>query len=213
MNRQEYIDRYGVAAYEKKLQQTREWRQKNNKYRKEEFIALFGREAWDKRQESHRRASKKWLSKPENTEKARTITKKWQDDNKERMKDIKKKFYTNHPLSEKQHHLRYKGTKSGKAVILLNSYRQADSKHNRGECTLTKSWILNNIIASSCIYCGDSDWRHLGADRLNNDLPHTPDNCVCACGICNIERQWKGMTVSEFVEYRKVHPRECDKVK
>lgn len=181
--------------------------------KKQEYIEKFGQEAWDKKQESHRRASRKWLEKPENKERAYATTRKWQKDNKENMKKIRDNFNANHPLYDNAHCKKYQSTKKGRAATLLHAYKQSDSINNRGECKLTRSWIVDRIFSTSCIYCGDSSWEHLGADRIDNNLPHTPDNCVCACGICNIERQYKELSVDEFKEYRKANPRECDKVK
>lgn len=68
---------------------------------------------------------------------------------------------------------------------------------------------MENIFTSKCIYCGDDNWEHLGCDRKDNSKPHTSDNIVCACGICNAERS-DNYTVEEFIQYRKLHPRSID---
>ena len=96
-------------------------------------------------------------------------------------------------------------TKKGRAHQLISTYVYADREKGYGDCTITEDWIISNIFNSSCIYCGDSDWKHLGADRIDNSKPHTPENCVCSCGICNCERGDR-CTVEEFIEYRKTHP-------
>ena len=72
---------------------------------------------------------------------------------------------------------------------------------------ITPQWIEENLFSdgSKCIYCGDNNWKHLGADRIDNTKPHTPDNVVCSCAICNYERQNR-FTVEEFIKYRKEHP-------
>lgn len=82
----------------------------------------------------------------------------------------------------------YRLTYSGRALSLLHGYKASDIKHNRGECTLTKDWIINNIFNSKCVYCGEDDWLKLGCDRKQNDLPHTPDNVVCCCKDCNTKK-------------------------
>ena len=103
---------------------------------------------------------------------------------------------------------RYLSTKEGKAMQLKNRYVALDRKKGFDVSNnADDSYILENIINSKCIYCGDSDWTHLGCDRIDNSKPHTEDNIVCSCGICNSERQGKRMSVEEFVEYRKTHPR------
>ena len=95
----------------------------------------------------------------------------------------------------------YYNSKPGRAVNLLNSYKRRDIDANRGECTITQKWILENIFTSPCIYCGETDWTKLGCDRIDNTLPHTPENCVCACVSCNAQRgnRW---TVEEFKTYK-----------
>jgi len=89
-------------------------------------------------------------------------------------------------------------TKQGRAQQLLDAYRYKDRLNKRGETTITKEWILENIFTSYCMYCGEPDWGKLGCDRIDNEKAHTPDNCVCACKSCNSERQYKGMSVEEF---------------
>lgn len=80
-------------------------------------------------------------------------------------------------------------TKKGRADSLIRNYKSFDKRTNRGECTLTQEYILNYIFDNTCIYCGESDWKQLGCDRIDNSKPHTPDNCVCSCSKCNIERK------------------------
>ena len=106
----------------------------------------------------------------------------------------------------------YLNTKEGLAKQRINNYNREDRLHGRAKGDLTPEWFIEHIFNSSCTYCGDSDWKHLGADRIDNDKPHTQDNCICSCGVCNVERQCKSMSVSEFVEYRKNHPRGLDKL-
>lgn len=75
---------------------------------------------------------------------------------------------------------------------------------------ITSKWIVENIFSGQkCVYCGDQDWTHLGCDRIDNTKPHTPDNVVCSCGLCNIERG-DNYTVEDFKQYRSLHPRACD---
>ena len=103
----------------------------------------------------------------------------------------------------------YQKTKHGRAVHLVSLYKWSDKVTNREGFDLTPEWIEENIFTSSCVYCGDSDWEHLGCDRIDNTKPHTPDNCVCACGICNIEKADK-YSVDEFKTYRLHNPRFID---
>ncbi len=107
--------------------------------------------------------------------------KQWRESNKEKMFNWLKQ---------------YRQTPIGRTVYLCNNYKRLDIKHNRGECTLTPQWIVENILSQSCHYCGESDWTKLGCDRINNDLPHTPENVVCCCEDCNKKKGAK--TYEEF---------------
>lgn len=89
-------------------------------------------------------------------------------------------------LSEK--HAKYRQSKEGRAVYLAYNYKVQDLKHGRGESTITPQWIIENIFTKHCAYCGQTDWRKLGCDRIDNTKPHTEDNVVCSCGKCNVKK-------------------------
>lgn len=78
----------------------------------------------------------------------------------------------------------------------IRRYRQADLKYGRGECTLTKEYLVDDIWKRGCAYCGTYDWHILGVDRIDNSKPHTPDNIVCSCKRCNELRQRR-----DFLDY------------
>ncbi len=80
---------------------------------------------------------------------------------------------------------KYRLTPFGRASYLVGSYRRNDRKCNRGECTLTAEWIVDNIFSQPCHYCGETDWTKIGCDRKDSSLPHTPENCVPCCKHCN----------------------------
>lgn len=80
---------------------------------------------------------------------------------------------------------KYQSTKKGRASNLLCSYRQNDKKYNRGECTLTADWVIENIFSQPCAHCGETDWHKIGCNRLDNSKPHTPDNVEPCCKKCN----------------------------
>ena len=114
-----------------------------------------------------------------------------------RRKEISKKFRDTHKEKREDERKAYVNTKRGRASRLAMYYKRYDKIAGREDCTITQEWILENIFTSSCVYCGESDWRLLGCDRIDNSLPHTPENCVCSCGKCNVERgdRW---SVDEF---------------
>ena len=167
--------------------------------------------------ESKRKASKKYRkANPDkvkeskkrwyisNTEKVKENSKKWYEANKEQRTEYDKQWRENNPDYDKQRYEEYFSTPIGRAKCLANSYKTEDKKHNRGECTLTAKWIVDNIFSKHCHYCGETDWRKLGCDRIDNSLPHTPDNVVPCCKPCNIKRGTKPF--EEFCKIMGVKP-------
>lgn len=109
-------------------------------------------------------------------EKRNAYSRQYNEEHKERLNEYNKVYKLENP---KQH----------RATQILGSYKKTDRKYNRGECTLTSQWIIDHIFSGQvCQYCGESDWEKLGCDRIDNDLPHTPDNVVCSCWDCNNKR-------------------------
>ena len=76
-------------------------------------------------------------------------------------------------------------TKLGRAKSLLSSYRANDKKRKRGKTTITAKWIVENILSKPCVHCGETDWRKVGCNRLDNAKSHTPDNVEPCCWYCN----------------------------
>ena len=118
--------------------------------------------------------------------------KRWRD---------KHKYEEEFKALQKTRNAEYKSTQIGRAKYLLMNYRRADIEHNRGECTLTEDWIISNIFTQPCAHCGESDWKKLGCNRLDNNLPHTPDNVEPCCWECNIRlgKEWTKECLSKPV--------------
>ena len=207
--RKEYNKRYRETHREELLEKRREYKKKH----REELNAYARQYRQDnlekiRKQENdayHRRRN-------EDPEKIREQRRQSALREDERNPGVKKerqsRFYENHPERKKGYSDKYCKTKKGRANQLKNSYigKDADKGFSTDQ-NIDEKWILENLFNSSCIYCSDSNWEHLGADRVDNSKPHTPDNCVCSCGLCNMERSNK-YSVEEFKEYRKTHPRQ-----
>ena len=131
----------------------------NKILKKDDFIKLYGEEAW--LVESEKRQSK-----------------------------AKSRKY-------KYHH----ETKNGNAESKLSGYKNSDRKKGY-ECTLTKQQLID-LCSNGCYYCGETDWKKLGADRMDNDKGHTIENCVCACTKCNKERGNMPFHIFKFLKH---HP-------
>ena len=124
------------------------------------------------------------------------------EERKAAIRENKKRFYERYPEYNSEYYknnkehlskrlLEWLKTKKGRASHLLNAYRANDVKYNRGECTLTAEWIIEHIFTQPCAHCGESDWRELGCNRLDNSLPHTPDNVEPCCLKCNLKLEGK----------------------
>lgn len=126
--------------------------------------------------------------------------KQYRQENKEYFNEYyqKNKEYFKEHFSERYKTV-YK-TPIGRAVYLVNRHKQSDKESNKGECTLTAKWIVDNIFSGQkCIFCGESDWHKLGCDRIDNSKPHTPDNVNPCCEECNKKRG-----TMDFEEFYKV---------
>ena len=147
----------------------------------------------EERKQAKREYLKQWYKA--NKEKIAERHKQYRQENAEKIAELNKHYYQKNKEKnaeyKKQYDKQYYSTPMGRAVRLVGSYNKADHNHNRGECTLTAQWIIDNIFSSKCIYCGESDWTKLGCDRKDNSLPHTEDNVVCSCWDCNNKRKTK----------------------
>lgn len=153
-----------------------------------------------------------------NKEKITKQQAEWYQNNKEKILEYRTEYYQNNKdriieyqveyrkknkdrITERnsEYGAKYRLTPFGRANNLLRAYRRSDKERNRGECTLTPEWIVENIFGQPCHYCGETDWTKMGCDRIDNSLPHTPDNVVPCCYRCNCK---KGTT--PYKEYLKL---------
>ena len=133
----------------------------------------------EERKAAHRERSRRSYQK--HKEKKAVYGKQYRQDNKEKINERKKQ---------------YNKTPMGRAIYLLAAYKQNDKKYKRGECTLTAEWIMENIFPKPCHWCGETGWEIMGCDRIDNELPHTPDNVNPCCKPCNDKRGT--MTYDEY---------------
>ena len=104
-----------------------------------------------------------------------------------------KRYYAKHKEDFKNYYQKHKNeilkrlnTPIGRASTLIGGYKRDDKKHERGECTLTPQWIVENIFSKPCAHCGKTGWDVIGCNRLDNSKPHTEDNVEPCCEECNI---------------------------
>ena len=160
-----------------KKEANRRWREKHPEYDKQRY--QDNKEEILERQKQYQQEHKE--------EKAK-YGKQYRQEHKEELAEYMKQYYQENKEEIAEIKIQYNKTSMGRAVYLLNGYRKADRKYNRGECTLTAQWIVDNIFTKPCHWCGETDWTKIGCDRIDNSLPHTPDNVIPCCGACNAKR-------------------------
>lgn len=153
--------------------------EENKKEKKHEYNKKY----YQKNKEKIKEQARRW-AKNHQKEKSE-YNKQYYDENKENIKECQKKYYNENKENWKKYQ-KY-DTPIGRASTLVRSYNYADKEHNRGKCTLTAQWIVENIFTKPCVHCGKTGWDKLGCNRINNALPHTPDNVEPCCFECNVK--------------------------
>lgn len=157
----------------------------------------------EERKEAKRAKIRKWRAK--HKQEIAEYNAKYHEEHRTEILERKIKHYQEHRDEILEHHAiynkehkkekaeydaRYRQTKEGRASNLINAHKREDKKYNRGNCDLTVPWFVRNIY-TKCIYCGETDWKKLGCDRIDNNLPHTMENVVPCCLDCNNKRKLK----------------------
>ena len=158
------------------------------KYFTEEERKEARRASYRKYNREHKEEIAKWYQEHK-AERAEYNAKRYKEHRDERL-EYHAIYRKNHKEEIAEYEAKRYSTKEGRARNLINAHKRADKKYNRGNCDLTVPWFIKNIY-TKCIYCGESDWKKLGCDRINNDLPHTVENVVPCCAECNMKRQKK----------------------
>lgn len=140
---------------------------------------------------------KLYKTEEERKEAQRAARKRWNEAHPEEVKEGRRRRQKRYAarngekIAERMSEWRdkYRSTQIGRAHQLVDAYKYHDKKAGRGECLITPDWVIENIFTQPCHYCGETDWKLLGCDRIDNTKPHTPDNVVCCCGKCNTKKQ------------------------
>jgi len=126
-----------------------------------------------------------------NKEERREYMKLYYQKNKEKHTEYMKQYRQENTdkirEQKKQYNKEYLKTPMARAQRLVQTYKREDKKHNRGECTLTAKWVVENIFTQKCAHCDKEGWQIIGCNRLDNSRPHTEDNVEPCCKECNDE--------------------------
>ena len=161
----------------------------------------------EERKEAKKAYDRKYQAKYYQEHKAEIIEKtaKYRKDHKDEIAERKAEYYQNHKAEIAEYNAKYNqehkdekaeydakrySTKEGRASNLIRKHKLEDKKRGRGDIDLTVPWFVRNIY-TKCIYCGETDWKKLGCDRIDNSLPHTMENVVPCCVDCNKKRGLK----------------------
>lgn len=125
----------------------------------------------------------------------------YRDSHRTEKNNKQKRYYQIHKNECKEWQKEYRNTKIGRAKMLVHRYSYKDKITNKGECTLTPEQLIG-LWDNGCYWCGEKDFTKLGADRINNEQPHTLENCVCSCWNCNNER--KNLPFNEFKNIKNI---------
>ena len=142
----------------------------------------------DERLEAKRARNRKYMTKYRQEHKAERA--KYREEHKAERAEYFAKYRQEHKDESTEIKRKYLNTKEGRASNLIRAYKQEDKKRGRGDIDLTVPWFIRNIF-TKCIYCGETDWKKLGCDRINNSKAHTMENVVPSCWDCNNKRQSK----------------------
>lgn len=190
--------------------------------RKADYIAKYGEEAWAVEAAKRSNRNKRWREehpdynktpeqrdykkqyRAEHKEEKREKDRQYYQDNIEERKEYSRQYRQEHAEERAAYKKQYRNTKHGRAKNLVACNNDKDLKRGYDiSRNVDAKWIEKFIFSGQvCIYCGESDWRKLGADRIDNAKPHTSDNLVCACGKCNNKRR-DYFTMEEFLKIKK----------
>lgn len=119
---------------------------------------------------------------------------------------MKKKYFTEEEerkAGHREYMRKWRETPYGRALYLVDGYREMDRRNEFGDVIdFDAQWIVENIFTKKCAHCDCTDWRELGCNRINNDLPHTKSNVEPCCWKCN--NRLAGWTPIPIAQYDKV---------
>lgn len=151
-------------------------------------------ELTEEQKQKNRERAKLWYQN--NKERALKRIKEWNEKHKEARSDYHKEYRKNH-IDERKEWYR---TQYGRASYLASDYANFDKLSGRPAGDLTAQWIVDNIFTKPCAHCGETDWRKIGCNRLDNSKPHTTDNVEPCCWKCNTQlaRKIQGKNVYQY---------------
>lgn len=137
-------------------------------------------------------------------------SKKYRQENREKIKAQKKKYRQENREKERTRHKKWEQENREKVRAssrLSRAKRKARKLKTQVEVItpdlLKEHWIENNIDPEKCFYCEEGLYEHLEhCVPLSRGGTHTKDNLVPSCASCNLSKGTK--TADEFIEYQEL---------
>ena len=160
-----------------------------------EIIEKYGEEKGREIIEKRQAASRKWHAEHKD------YYRKYIEEHRQQWNGYARKYQSKHRQEQRDRLQDYHDKPEGRAVNLLTSYRQFDTRRFGEAPQLTRFDIITKCFSdnSRCVYCGETTWTELGLDRITNEKPHSTFNTVPCCKKCNNKRNRK--TFDEFLVY------------
>ena len=123
----------------------------------------------------------------------REYMRKYVSNNREAWNEYCMNFQRKHKEAQQKRMNDYHATPRGRAYNLYAAYVGYDVKYFGVTPDITPEFIVEKCFSenSVCNYCGCSDWKLLGLDRISNNRPHNQSNVICSCRKCNTSRHSK----------------------
>lgn len=157
-----------------------------------EIYEKYGPEEGQRRIDAKNAKTRAWH------EKHPGYVREYQVNNRQHINEVARKYQSGHREVQQKRVNNYHGSMSGRAMNLLTSYRQADIEKFGVYPELNREDIINKCFSegSKCVWCGCTDWKKLGLDRISTEYPHHVWNCMCACRDCNTSRHIKPIDIN-----------------
>ena len=137
-------------------------------------------------------------------ERDKAYNKKYQLENKEKIKKMQSDYYARNKLARIENSRKWVSLNKEKAKETRRLYRESkigrfksiknSAKSRNIEFNLTEEDVYN-IIEKDCLYCGQK--KSNGIDRINSNGGYTNENSIPCCSMCNYMK--KDFTQEDFI--------------
>ena len=159
--------------------------------RTKEFIKNYQKEYRIKNKEKSKKYMKEYSKEYylKNKNRLKPIRLDWENENKDKRKKIRQKYYINH-VDE----LSIISNKFSRSDIGKYTRYKSSAKKRNLVFDLSKKYFFK-LLSGTCKYCGSIE--KIGIDRMDNNIGYTESNTCSCCTPCNMMK--KTLTVNNFI--------------